>query len=305
MRFFKQTLIVALAIFISGNYVSGQPSSDTDNNTKIILKDQILYKDGVPRSNGLEGKERQNDGLRVQNVSNPRYQLYIPTLSNGKFVIVCPGGSYAGLAAGHEGDLVARWLNELGIAAMVLYYRMPNGHREIPLSDLHHAIRLTRQNAEEWGIDASKVGIMGFSAGGHLVSTATVKFDDATRPDFSILVYPVISLAPELTHGPSRENLLGSADKMETQEYDRLVNEYSANLNVTEKTPPVFIAFSDDDKVVKPQNGTVMYDALKANQIPAELHIYPSGGHGWGLRKNFKYHGEFTTSLARWLRDLP
>lgn len=303
MRVIKQAFIAAIMICATWQ-ISAQTSSDVQAGTEKVLKDQVLYKNGVPQSNGLAGKESEKDGPRIHNVSDPRYQLYIPATNTGRAVIICPGGGYAYLAAGHEGDLAARWLNSQGITAMVLYYRMPNGHREIPLADLHQAIRVMRENAEEWRIDPAKVGVMGFSAGGHLASTGTVKYDESTRPDFSILIYPVISLSPQLAHSGSRNNLLGSSDKMGKEEYDSLITEYSADKNVTDTTPPVFIAFSDDDKTVPPQNGTAMYDALKAKNIPAELHIYPSGGHGWGFRENFKYHDEFTTSLARWLRDL-
>lgn len=304
MRVIKQAGIMAVMICIALQ-ISAQTSSDAQSSTEKVLKDQVLYNEGTPQSNELEGKESEKEGLRMHNVSNPRYQLYIPKTNTGQAVIVCPGGGYAYLAAGHEGDLAARWLNSQGITAMVLYYRMPNGHHEIPLADLHQAIRVMRENAAAWNIDHAKVGVMGFSAGGHLASTGTVKFDELTRPDFSILIYPVISLSPQLAHGGSRRNLLGSADKTEAQEYERLITEYSADKNVKDNTPTVFIALSDDDNVVPPRNSTAMYDALKEKNIPAELHIYPSGGHGWGFRENFKYHDEFTTSLARWLKDLP
>ena len=303
MKVIKQVLAAIVIICIAGQ-IAAQSSSDVNNSTEKILKDQILYKNGTPQSNGLEGKESEKEGLRMHNVANPRYQLYIPKTNSGRAVIICPGGGYAYLAAGHEGDQPAKWFNSQGITAMVLYYRMPNGHREVPLADLHQAIRVMRENAEEWNIDPAKVGIIGFSAGGHLASTGTVKFDESTRPDFSILIYPVISLTPELAHNGSRNNLLGPADKMDKQEYDKLIAEYSADQNVTEDTPPVFIALSNDDKTVPPQNSTAMYNALKAKNIPAELHIYPSGGHGWGFRESFKYYDEFTTSLARWLKDL-
>lgn len=163
---------------------------------------------------------------------------------------------------------------------------------------MQQAIELVRANAAGWGVDPARVGVIGFSAGGHLASTAATHFTcDANRPDFAILVYPVITMDERFTHAGSRRNLLGGAPA------EGLVAAFSNELCVTSGTPPTFIAFSDDDDGVPPVNGTLFYNALKAASVPGEIHIYPTGGHGWGWNETFKYRDEFRNSLARWLSE--
>lgn len=260
-----------------------------------------LYPGGVPDDNGLEGQEVVAAGNRVGNVTNPTVTVCLPEGGgrNLPAVVVCPGGGYARLSMDNEGFAVAKWLNREGIAAVILKYRMPNGHCTVPLSDAQAALEMTRAKASEWGIDPAKVGIMGFSAGGHLAATATTMFTSpANRPDFSILIYPVITLDEEFTHWGTRTNLIGGKPNIP------LVRKYSNELNVTPQTPTVFIALSDDDRAVPSKNSTLFYDALKANGVAAELHIYPTGGHGWGFANpGFKYREEFSASLRRWLRE--
>ena len=261
-----------------------------------------LYPDGAPaNSNGLTAADTRHDteNFVMFNVSEPDYFLFLPEKSKatGQAVIVCPGGGYACVVYGYEGLDVARWLNEQGIAAVVLRYRMPNGHPDVPLSDVHQMIRTIRKNATEWNIDPQNVGIIGFSAGGHLAATAATHFDEETRPDFAILIYPVITMDEKVNHPGSRVNLIGPGNDPD------LVKLYSNELQVTPQTPRTLIALSNDDSMVKPRNSTLFYDALNANGVPAELHIYPVGEHGWGWKKDFKYRKEFDTALARWLKN--
>ncbi len=260
---------------------------------------QPLYPNGAPDSNGLtKADEILADG-RLTNGSEADYYLFLPdkAKATGQAVVVLPGGGYALVAYDHEGLQVARWLNAHGIAAIVVRYRMPNKHHEIPLRDVHQAIRTVRSNAAKWNIDPNDVGIMGFSAGGHLASTAATKFDAATRPDFAVLFYPVITLGPPSAHTGSRTNLIG------TDASPEMIRRYSSEQQVSNRTPRTFLALSDDDKTVPPVNSTLFYDALKAYGIPAELHIYPTGGHGWGWREDFKYKDEVRTALLRWLQE--
>lgn len=213
-------------------------------------------------------------------------------------VVICPGGAYGGLAIGHEGHQVAEWFLARGFAAVVLKYTLPHGVYDRPRRDVQRAIEMVRANAAAWNIDPARVGVIGFSAGGHLASTAATQFTcDANRPDFAVLIYPVITMDARYTHAGSRRNLLGEAPA------EGLVAAYSNELRVTPRTPPTFIAFSDDDDVVPPVNGTMFYDALKAASVPGEIHIYPSGGHGWGWLETFRYKDELRASLARWLSE--
>ena len=210
-------------------------------------------------------------------------------------VVDCPGGAYYFLAMGHEGKDIANWLNDNGIACIVLKYRIPNDTIMInksigPLQDVQEAIRLVRRKSKEWGINPNKIGVMGFSAGGHLASTASTHFNEivyecdstSARPDFSILIYPVISMKPNITHGGSMRNLLGNSPS------DSLIEHFSNETQVTANTPPAFLVNSIDDGAVSCENSILYALALKKNNVPAELHLYQQGGHGYGLAKNNK-----------------
>lgn len=256
-----------------------------------------LWPDGAPNTNGLTGEQEDLDGGRVANVVTPTITVYRAACPNGLAVIMCPGGGYARLALGHEGHDMASWFNAQGITYVVLKYRMPNGHREVPLSDAEQAIRLVRQHAAEWNINPSRVGIMGASAGGHLAaSLATLYGSDETRPDFQILFYPVITMGAD-THWGSRVNLLGENPTEE------LVREYSLENRVTSHTPQAFIMLSTDDAAVPPVNSINYYLALVRQKVPATLHAYPTGGHGWGFRDDFTYKRQWTGELEKWLRE--
>ena len=227
----------------------------------------------------------------VNKVSVPTITTFFAEKSNGTAVIICPGGGYGHLAINKEGYKVAQWLNTLGISAFVLKYRLPNDlimkEKSIaPLQDVQEAVRIVRRNAEKWHIDPNKIGVMGFSAGGHLASTAATHYDDkvyevadkiSAHPDFSILIYPVISMQEGITHMGSRNNLLGEKASAES------IDKYSNEKRVDANTPKTFLVHATDDKAVPVENSINYYLALKQNKVPAEMHIYENGGHGFGL----------------------
>ena len=221
--------------------------------------------------------------------------IYPAKKPNGQAIIACPGGGYAGIATTHEGHDMADWFNTQGITYAVLHYRMPYGNHEIPLSDAHQAIRYMRKHADQWNI--RQIGIMGSSAGGHLASTAATHFDAETRPDFQILFYPVVTMG-EYTHQGSKNLLLGKNPSEE------LVKLYSNELQVNEQTPPAFIMHSSDDTAVPVQNPINYYLALCKHKVPASMHFYPTGGHGWGYNDSFPYKSQWKNELEKWLREL-
>ncbi|MDE6853746.1 MAG: alpha/beta hydrolase [Muribaculaceae bacterium] len=246
-----------------------------------------LWPDGAPLSNGLQGDD-------------DRAILYVfpaerPT---GRMVIACPGGGYQRLAMGHEGFDMAEWMNRQGITYAVLKYRMPNTRSTVPLDDTRRAIGVAREKAAEWGVDTGKIGIMGASAGGHCAAMlATMYGDSLYRPDFQILFYPVISMT-DITHKGSRDSLLG-ADAGE-----EAVTQYSLENRVTTSTPPAFIMLSADDMIVSPANSLNYATSLMNCGVPVSLHMYPSGGHGWGFRDGFMYKRQWTGELEKWIADL-
>ena len=255
-----------------------------------------LWPGGAPNSNSLSGEEQELQPNRISNVTYPTMTVYHPEQPNGMTIIMCPGGGYGRLAMDHEGHDMAPWFCGMGITYVVLKYRMPNGHCEVPLSDAEQAIRLVRQHAEEWNIHPYKIGIMGASAGGHLASTLATHYNSETRPDFQILLYPVVTMQ-QMTHAGSRNALLGKSPTTEQIQW------YSNELQVTPDTPQAFIALSSDDSSVDPSNGVNYYLALHKNKVPASLHVYPTGGHGWGYQDAFKYKQEWTKELEKWLRE--
>ena len=247
----------------------------------------------------------------MKNVSNPTIDVYLAPskTANGTAVIICPGGGYGLLATAHEGSQVANWLNTLGITGIVLKYRLPNSSimkdKTIgPLQDAQKAIRIVRSRAKEWNINPNKIGVMGFSAGGHLASTLSTHYDDkvyestdttSARPDFSILIYPVISMDSSITHMGSRINLLGEHPS------DGLVKKYSNELQVNNETPPAFLVGSMDDGTVPIQNSIDYALALKKYKIPCELHIYEKGGHGYGMGRSNGTESTWPEACKNWL----
>ncbi len=223
---------------------------------------------------------------------------YLPEQPSGRAVVDCPGGGYSHLSMQNEGHDWAKWFNEQGIAYFVLTYRMPNGDRSIPMGDAQQAIRTVRDSAAVWHINPADVGIMGFSAGGHLASTVSTHSELACRPDFSILFYPVISMDERLTHKGSVNGFLG-----EQKRDKKLVREFS-NQNAVRRhlTPPAIILLANDDRAVPPvTNGIAYYSAMRNAGNDCALYVYPTGGHGFGFRSNFKYHDQMLGELRDWL----
>ena len=255
-----------------------------------------LWPNGLPNSNGIDKTQPFDDSK--QNFK-PSIRVFLPDAAKatGRAVVCCPGGGYSHLATGHEGYDWAPFFNERGIALIVLKYRMPHANPDVPISDAKEALRVVRENAQKWHINPQKVGIMGSSAGGHLASTISTHSDTLTAPAFQILFYPVVTFDYQYTHKGSRHGLIGENAPQE------LVNLYSNELQVTTKTPPAIMLLSDDDGLVVPQNSVNYYLALKKNHVKATMHIYPSGGHGWGCRENFKYHKEMMADLSAWLES--
>lgn len=247
----------------------------------------------VPGMLDTPSKERYDSAKQgAYHVTHPTLTIYQPEKSKatGAAVIVCPGGGYGMLVMGNEGHKIAGYFAEHGVAAFVLKYRLPDDERMInksiaPLQDAQTAIKTVRMRAKEWGIDTAKIGIMGFSAGGHLASSASVHFNNpvittgniSLRPDFSILVYPVISMGP-MGHSGSRNNLLGKDPSPE------LLEKFSSDLQVTKETPPALLIHSSFDKGVPVYNSINYYSALQKNGVPAGMHIFPAGDHGFVLQ---------------------
>ena len=236
---------------------------------------------------------------RIFDVAIPSLRVFLPSpeIATGRAVLALPGGGYGGLAYNHEGYDWAPYFNKHGIALVVLKYRLPNGDRTLPISDAEAAMKMLRDSADVWNLNPRDIGIMGSSAGGHLASTIATHTAAESRPDFQILFYPVITMDKSYTHLGSHDNLLG---KDATAELEEL---YSNEKQVKKDTPRAFIAYSDDDRTVPTENGVNYYLALHKNGVPAVLHIYPSGGHGWGIREDFRYKNQMQADLAAWLNS--
>ena len=229
--------------------------------------------------------------------------VYLPDAkkATGRAVVCCPGGGYSHLAMDHEGHQWATFFNNQGIALIVLKYRMPHGNPMVPISDAEQAIKTVRKNAVNWHIDRTQIGIMGFSAGGHLASTVATHSTGEATPNFQILFYPVVTMDMGFTHKGSHDNLLGTNHSK--KEWRRLEADYSNDLRVNRTTPRAFLALSDDDKVVPAANGFSYYEQLYKHDVPASIHIYPTGGHGWGYRESFEYHYQMIFELKAWLES--
>jgi acetyl esterase/lipase len=261
---------------------------------------ELLWPNGAPGAKG----DKEGD--------KPALTVHLPPkeTANGCAVVVCPGGGYGGLAIGYEGHDVAKWLNSFGVAGFVLRYRhhgVGYGH-PAPLQDAQRAIRTVRARAVEWNVDPARIGILGFSAGGHLTSTAGTHFDKgrpdaedsiervSCRPDFLVLVYPVISLTKPFTHLGSKKNLLGPDPD------PKLVESLSSELQVTPETPPAFLVHGNNDTGVPSENSVEFYLALRRAKVPAEMHIYEKGQHGFGLNKEPGPVSTWPDRCADWMR---
>jgi acetyl esterase/lipase len=269
--------------------------------TSLLMaqKVELLWPGGAPGALGSEDRDKPSITIRLADSAK----------ANGTAVIVCPGGGYGSLAMDHEGAQVAAWLNNLGVSAFILKYRLgPVYHHPAPLQDAQRAIRTVRSRAKEFAIDPNRIGIWGFSAGGHLASTTGTHFDDgqssasdpidrlSSRPDFMILAYPVISLTTDYVHKGSRKNLLGDP-------YDpALAEQLSNEKQVTSRTPPTFLFHTDDDAGVPVENSVLFFLALKKAKVPAEMHIYQKGKHGVGLAQSDPVLSTWPDRLKDWLQ---
>lgn len=321
----KHSLLILSFAFLSIFTLSSQPKTDLRPSETVLLYadsfegnvDPVCGKTisyagfEMSEDNGITTPENiSTRGLLKNTSSLARIDLYFPQKANGQMVIVCPGGGYSLTATYNEGLYTAEWMLAQGITVAVIKYRLPKGHYEIPSTDVRNAFKYCRGKAEEWGV--KQIGIMGFSAGGHLAATASNTWTDAiTRPDFSILIYPVITMEIGVTHKGTREYLIG-----ENAIWNKgLVEKFSMEHQVTRFTPPTFIAVCADDTVVPVENSLRYYSSLIANGVEAEMHIWPSGDHGWGYSKQeyrkpgridpFGYaRDEYNASLSRWLGQM-
>ncbi|MCR5077150.1 MAG: alpha/beta hydrolase [Prevotella sp.] len=243
------------------------------------------------------------NGRPTHNNGDPRdtakVRVYLPAEkeATGRAVVICPGGGYSMLAMDKEGYDWGEFFQNQGIAAIVLKYRMPHGDADVPVSDAEQAMKLVRLNATSWKINRNDVGIMGFSAGGHLAAIIATSSRGEAKPNFQILFYPVISMMEGYGHEGSRINLLGKHPSKREEK------RFSADMNVSRVTPRAFIALSDDDDTVPPANGVNYYTELYRNDVRASLHVYPGGGHGWGSKIGFRYHEEMMMDLKAWLKS--
>lgn len=296
------TLTAVLTLSLLSAVLAGPPANRTNVAGPKLANDR---NDNPPKL--LLWPERAPLGDGKFEASNACITVHRPAVAkaNGAAIVICPGGGYGGLVTGGEGHGIAKWLNLHGITGIVLEYRLPKGRAFVPLLDAQRAIRMARFNARQWGIDPGRIGIIGFSAGGHLASTAATHFDDGApqatdpvnrvgcRPDFALLVYPVVSLGAK-AHGGTKTNLLGRDPKPE------LVELFSNEKQVTDKSPPMFLAHAQDDAVVSPDNSRMLYEALKAHGRDTEYLKLPSGGHGLNGYKGPMWDAWQTKSLA-WL----
>ena len=301
----KQTMLALICLIIVTGNLSGQ--------SKVI----DLWNGKVPgeihNAGFRETVDSADNWIKMRFVTDPRLDMYPAPAekATGTAVIICPGGGYQALAIEHEGGQVAKWLNSLGITAFVLKYRLPDSSIMVnksigPMQDGQRAIRIVRRHAKEWGINPGKIGIMGFSAGGHLASTLSTHFNEkvyepgdstSARPDFSLLIYPVISMDSSITHWGSRESLLGKKPSPE------LVKHFSNELQVNRVTPPAFLVQSIDDYTVPVQNSIDYALTMHKFNIPCELHLYQSGGHGYGLGRSVNTESTWPEACRKWLKS--
>ena len=305
----RNRVLIVIFIFLNAFVINGFSQT-------LTLK---LWPDGIPGSKTdttYVEKITTTDGriTRCEKVITPDLTVYLPApeKANGAAVLICPGGGYGVLAFDHEGNAIAKWLNDNGIAGIILKYRLPSDQIMIdksvgPLQDAQEAMRIIRRKAVEWKIDPKKVGVIGFSAGGHLASTISthyaekvyeIKDNTSARPDFSLLIYPVVSFDTLITHRGSRNNLIGLIPGEDQ------VRRFSNELQITSDTPPAFLVHSADDKAVPAMNSIVYFKGLQKNNIPAELHIFQKGGHGYGLSPNGGTESSWPEMCIKWLRAI-
>ncbi|MAG94640.1 MAG: 1,4-beta-xylanase [Planctomycetaceae bacterium] len=286
--------VLTLSIVISESAAPAAPPKPRDDLPRLLL-----WEEGAPEANGNEKHDQPSLRLQVLPAKE----------ANGCAIVVCPGGGYGGLAMSYEGIEVGEWFNSLGVSAFVLRYRhAPHYRHPTPLGDLQRAIRTVRARAKEWHVAPDRIGAIGFSAGGHLVSTAATHFDPGNpqspdliervscRPDFAILCYPVITMTDQYTHKGSRRNLLG------TEPDPKLAEFLSSEKQVTKQTPPAFLVHTSEDAAVPVQNSVLYYLALRKAGVPAEMHLYERGRHGLGLGRGDQIFASWPARCTDWMR---
>lgn len=311
-------------VLVSAQPVAGLKPSQTvllyadsfEGNIDPVYGKEIVYAGfRMNEANGLTGPETINERGILRNVSDlARVDLYFPKKPNGQMVVVCPGGGYVKLSTYGEGQYVADWMLSKGITVAVVKHRLPDGHWNVPLEDVHNVFRYCRAHAQEWKVN--QIGVIGFSAGGHLAAcVSNLYVDAATRPDFSILIYPVITFDYNIYRSGTRPGLIGADDKWIGNEgkLNELVEYYSMEKRVTSETPQTFISHSTNDKTLV-DNSLIYYKSLITNKVPVEMHIWKTGGHGWGFAserlvgkgkdKLAAHRKEFYTALEGWLDNI-
>lgn len=320
----KKTLTAISIIILAAISTFAQPNTNLRPDETVLLyadsfegnidpvygKTISYAKFEMAEDNELTGPEKVPANGNIGNINKlARIDLYFPKKPNGQMIVVCPGGGYSIVSSYNEGVYVADWMLEQGITVCIVKYRLPNGHCKVPHADVENAFRYCRAHAAEWGV--KQIGVMGFSAGGHLAGTTSTKWtEEQTRPDFSVLIYPVITMEQGYTHQGTREKLI--TKKAEWKEH--MAEVYSLETQVTRFTPPTFLAHCSDDFTVPAENSLRYYNQLINLDVPAEMHIWPSGGHGWGFsaekfvgkgKDRFSYaRDHYYQALERWLKAL-
>ena len=292
----RKLFIIIAILFTTTVMAKEQQEVKYQQDETIVLWDN----NKAPHSNGLEGEAYNEKPFRLVNTTKAVLYVYNAdqAKATGQAVVICPGGGYGKLSMDQEGYLMAQWLAKNGIASFVLEYRLPNGHREVPLEDVVEAIRVVRKKAKKFNIDPAKVGVMGFSAGGHLAASASNKPEVKDRPNFSILFYPVVIANHYTSHRGSFRNLLGKGFTQAD------ADDFSMEKLASENTPPTILLLSDDDTTVPAAGSAMYYAALRYHGVKAAMYVFPEGGHGWGNYDTFSYQKEWQHLLLRWLNEL-
>ena len=288
--FFIMALLIATTT-MAQEQKSTQHATEYGQDATIVIWDN----NKAPHSNEVSEERSYIKPTILTNTSEARLYYYKAdeSKSTGQAVVICPGGAYWKLSIAQEGYLMGQWFAENGVAAFVLEYRIPNGHREVPFEDAVEAIRIVRKRAKRFNIDPTKVGLMGSSAGGHLAASVATMATEKEKPNFSILFYPVIA-----SHTTSFSKLLGKGASPAEHDAYKLHNRVNAT------TPPAILFHCADDKSVPSTDSRLYHEALRQQGIKSAMYIFPKGGHGWGCSKEFKYRGEWQTLLLHWLHDI-
>lgn len=295
----KKYLVILFAAVVTSVATAQKPivlSLEQSGADEIV--ENLWNNTTAPHSNGITADESINEKCELFNTTQTDLYIYKadPAVATGQAVVVVPGGGYRKVCIEYDGFGVAKYLRSIGITAVVVKYRLPNGHREIPFEDTLEAMRFLRKEGAKWGVDAAQVGILGSSAGGYLAAHISTVTADAEKPAFAILVYPVISGTTRSTHHGTFGNMLGLSRTDAEQEY------YSLENRVSPTTPPTLLLLADDDLTVPTISSTRYYKALKYHGVKAAMHIFPSGGHGWSGHNDYLYAEPNKEAIADWLK---